>query len=197
MDILSGTSHTFKSVTTDLERKNMTDIDHYPIGGMSDGREMIFVDQYFLCEYVAIPKNFEVESILKMRERLGIFSIEGVDRKNLDLIAFSVRETPVFQMLNNPRMKITTCLYFLHLLEKTGLIAEDITNPFRQNYTRILESLHDGDYLFLRGQETKNLNIIVFNLDQMQRKQVGKQAFKNCMEMEASINKVNSLPSLD
>jgi len=175
----------------------MTDIDHYPIGGMSDGREMIFVDQYFLCEYVAIPKNFEVESILKMRERLGIFSIEGVDRKNLDLIAFSVRETPVFQMLNNPRMKITTCLYFLHLLEKTGLIAEDITNPFRQNYTRILESLHDGDYLFLRGQETKNLNIIVFNLDQMQRKQVGKQAFKNCMEMEASINKVNSLPSLD
>jgi len=100
-------------------------------------------------------------------------------------------------MLNNPRMKITTCLYFLHLLEQTGLIMDDITNPFRQEYTHILKGVHEGDHLFLRGQETKNVNLIIFNLYEMHKQQVGKQAFQNSLKMEEAINKVNSLPSLD
>jgi len=47
----------------------MSDFEEYPMGGR-ENRNLVFVDQYFLCEYVAIPKNFEVESILKMRDRI-------------------------------------------------------------------------------------------------------------------------------
>ena len=170
----------------------MTDNNPYPLQGQSDDRELIYVDQYFLCEYVAIPRNFEIESVLKMRERIGIFDIEGVDRKLLDIIVISMRETPVLQIMNNARLNVTTALYILHIFQKCDIIIKDVSNPFRQDYTRILESLNKGNTIFMRGQETTNLNLIIFNLDLMRRNDFGREALKKCSEMEKYFDKINS-----
>jgi hypothetical protein len=159
---------------------------------IEDDRELIHVDQYFLCEFVAIPRNFEIESVLKMRERMGIFDINGVDRKLLNVIIGSMRETPILQIMNNARLNITTALYILHIFQKCGIIIEDVINPFRQNYTQILESLDNKDTLFMRGQETKNLNLVIFNLDLIRRNNFGAEALKKCSQMEKYFDKINS-----
>ena len=203
MEELLTIFHTLQSAITrkDKWEKKLTDRNPYPETDFNvDHREMIYVEQYFLCEYVAIPKNFEIESVLKMRERVGLFDISGVDRKILDIIAMSTRDTPVFQMMNNPRMNITTCLYFLHILDKSGLIVEDIRNPFREDYTNILKTIHDGkgdNYLFMRGQETRHVNLVIFNLDLFRRKDFAKRSLARCEEMENWIEKIKSAPTLD
>jgi len=200
MEILSTIFHTLRLAITNKSEGLLTDNNPYPIAEDSrkEGERILtFVDQYFLCEYVAIPKNFEVEYVLKMREKIGIFDIEGVNRKILEVIALSMRETPIIQLMNNARMNVTTGLYLLHIFQECDLIVKDIHNVFRQDYTRIIENIHTGHMLFLRGQETKNVNLIIFNIDLMRRKNFGEDALKKCAEMEKLLDEVTKSEKID
>lgn len=179
----------------------MTDRNPYPdmekARKESEGRVLTFVDQYFLCEYVAIPKNFEIESVLKMRERIGIYDVEGIDRQTVEILALSMRESPIIQIMNNARINVTTCLYLLHIFQETDLIVKDIPNPFRQDYSRLMENIHSKHISFLRGQEASHVNLIVFNIDLMRRKDFGAEALQNCARLEKEFDDINNSEKID
>ncbi len=84
---------------------------------------------YFIV--TAIPKGFELENYLRLREMGDIFDEKEVNLKMLKLIAQSVEASP-YVMLSSKTSK--NFEYFLKILEDLGLVIESKKDHFSVAY---------------------------------------------------------------
>lgn len=169
MKITGETSQESESATTDKLIIDPEDDDHFL------DRERVF-DNYLICEFVVVPHDFEIESLLTLREQAGIFPFPQIDLAHLRIISASVKYSPVYNMLNNSeKINYRTCLYFLHILYEAGLILETMDSPVRRlfgSYKRMIDNSCSSDsedqeerpiYIDF-GTRVRNLNFSIINM---------------------------------
>lgn len=167
MKITGDTSQALESATTD----NLI-ID--PDSGHFSDRERVF-DNYLICEFVVVPHDFEIESLLTLREQAGIFPFQHINLEHLRIISASVKYSPVYNMLNNSeKIDYRTCLYFLHILHEAGLILETVDSPVRRlfgSYERMIDSFtprnvnqEERTIYVDSGTKVNNLNFSIINM---------------------------------
>jgi len=148
------------------------------------------VADYFTVEFVAIPPDFDISNYLSLREQIGIFG----DFKNVNLdqvrkIADGAKYSPVFSILNNAYLNIESCLYFLYVINELGLVVKSIPNPIRKSaldYKNFLKfySKSDGDYVYINGQVTKRINIVIINIFHLMSQAVIGEAMEIAAKMQ-------------
>jgi hypothetical protein len=127
------------------------------------------VDDYTLLDFVAIPPGFKIESFFGLREHAGIVEHESVDINQVKKLCIAVSSSPVFASLNNHRLSVSSCLYFLSLLDELNLIVRSIPNPLRIQGDTYKSHINDKDpnRIFVRGQVARNVNFIIVNVCQL------------------------------
>ena len=144
---------------------------------------------YTILEYVFIPDNFDIKSHLNMREQAGIFKFNAVDLKNLNVISASVRESPIFCLLNNPNINPRVCGYFLHILNELNLVVKTVDNPLRRShsddtYDEFCEGWELERNNYIRGQEVKMINFIIINFCKLSINKVVEEYSKTAFNIE-------------
>jgi len=127
------------------------------------------VNDYTLLDFVAIPPGFKIESFFGLREHAGIVENESVDINQVKKICIAVSCSPVFASLNNHRLSVSSCLYFLSLLDELNLIVRSIPNPLRVQGDTYKSHINDKEpnRVFIRRQVAKNMNFIIVNVCQL------------------------------
>jgi len=156
----------------------------------------IKVENYFSIEFVAIPPDFNLESYLSMREQVGITEFKDVDIGSVKKIAMAVTHSPVFAVMNNALLSVSSCMYFLHIINELGLVLKTIPNPMRMSgsdYKYFIKNheqrgKHD---IYIRGQEVNHLNFIIVNLFPMMEGDVITEAMtiaQNLQKYQAEVD---------
>lgn len=127
------------------------------------------IHNYTLIDFVAIPPTFKIETFFGMREHAGIVEHSSVDIDQVKKIAFAVACSPVFASMNNHRISVSSCLYFLSLLDELNLIVKTIPNPLRMRgdtYKRYINDENQNE-VYIARQRTERLNFIIINVCQL------------------------------
>jgi len=127
------------------------------------------IPNYTLLDFVAVPPTFKIETFFGMREHAGIVENPSVDIKQVIKIAFAVSCSPVFASMNNHRISVSSCLYFLSLLQELNLVVKTIPNPLRlrgDTYKRYIND-ENPDHVHVRRQGADRINFIIVNVCQL------------------------------
>ena len=148
------------------------------------------IDNYFTVEFVAIPPDFDISNYLSLREQAGIFGdFKNVNLSQVRKIADGAKFSPVFSVLNNSSLSIDSCLYFLYVINELGLIVKSIHNPVRTSASSYKDFLEwhnnaDGDYMYIRGQTTKRINIVIVNIFPLMNQNVITEAMEIAVKLQ-------------
>lgn len=127
------------------------------------------INNYTLIDFVAIPPTFKIETFFGLREHAGIVEHKSVDIDQVKKIAFAVACSPVFASMNNQRISVPSCLYFLSLLHELNLIVKTIPNPLRlrgDTYKRYIND-ESPNSAFIQHQRAERINFIIINVCQL------------------------------
>lgn len=150
-------------------------------------------EAYSIVEFVAIPSNFDITTHLKMRERMGLFDASQVNVRQLEIISMAVSSSPVFTILNNPNISMSSCWFFLSLMDELNLIVRKIKNPLRRNksdYERLLKLPPDNGY-HIDDNVYYEINFIIVNVMQFVSMEIAEEAWnvaEKIEEFQLSIN---------
>jgi hypothetical protein len=156
-----------------------------------DNAKFNLVENYFLVEFVSVPPNFDISNFLTLREQVGQFDINQVELNQIKKIADAIKFSPVVSLLNNALLNPVAGFYLLSVLDELGLVVKSITNPLRKSgeeYKRFIkrynENSKEGYLTYIRGQETKRVNIIIINLFQMMNQNVIDESLKIANDLQ-------------
>lgn len=156
-----------KKVTVDMDDLfKEVDENRAPYDAQDEGFN-INVDGYTLLDFVAIPPGFKIESFFGLREHAGIVEHESVSINQVKKLCIAVSCSPVFASLNNHRISVSSCLYFLSLLDELNLIVRSIPNPLRIQGDTYKSHINDKERVFIRRQIASNMNFIIVNVCQL------------------------------
>jgi hypothetical protein len=164
----------------------------------TDHRDLnMSIDNYNICEVVAVPQNFDIKSFLSMREQMGMFKAKNIDSKLLEAVSMAVTCSPIFSSMNNALINPYVFSYFLHILDELGLIIKNYHNPIRKNYRdkpylEFCQRWEEGRYTYIRGQEVKRISFIVINIVQLFSQDVideAKKALEDIEKFQTDANK--------
>ena len=125
-------------------------------------------DKLLILEYVAIPPGFDILNHLKMREQVGIFENKKIQLKHLEIISSAVSVSPVFSILNNIKISIPSCLFFLIVMNELDLVIKNIHNPLRKSYQNLIKNSRDEYDVYilnsLNCHKDTVFNFVIINL---------------------------------
>jgi len=145
---------------------------------------------YTFTEIVAVPEGFEIESYLKMRERLGIFPKKEIKVSELKTISEAVKYTPILSFLNNVNISVFSCVYYLSILTELGL---SLTVNKSVDYEYIIQNWKEYEYQYLRTAQAKVLNIVIVNIVPLVQDEVidsAKEAIKKITNFQNELKEV-------
>ena len=144
-------------------------------------------DKLLILEYVAIPPGFDIISHLKMREKCGIFDNKKIDLKHLQIISDAVSVSPVFSILNNIKISISSCLFFLIVINELDLVIKNIHNPLRKSYENLLKNIrHEFDVSILQTLNCHMntvFNFVIINLACVYNDDTINEVISKCNEL--------------
>jgi len=162
-----------------------------------DHRELnTTIKNYVMAEFVAVPPDFDCKSYLTMREQVGIFNIKDVNLSQVQIIADSVANSPVFSSLNNALMDPKSCFFFLQLLGELNLILKEVDNPLRRSqeqYKQFAKRWEDDRHTYVRGQEVQRISFLIVNIVPLMSQSVIDEAWKSLEDLQVYQNEINSL----
>lgn len=158
----------------------------------------IYVKEYMLVEFVAVPPDFDINNYLTLREHVGQFDNKEIVLSQVKKIADAVRFTPVTSLLNNALLDPKVGMYLLSIFDELGLILKSIPNPLRKSaidYKTFLDSYSNDlkkQYpIHIRGQEAQKVNIVIVNLFPMMNQHVIDEAMEIAQNLQKYQNEVN------
>ena len=159
----------------------------------------IYINEYFMVEFVAVPPDFDINNYLTSREQVGQFDNESVMLSQVKKIADAIKFSPVTSLLNNALLDPKVGMYLLSIFDELGLILKSIPNPLRRStrsYKDFLKSYSNNRErrhpTHIRGQEAKLVNIVIVNLFPMMNQQVIDESMniaKNLQEYQSDVDK--------
>jgi hypothetical protein len=174
---------------TDYKKDNIMNMN---LGNEADRNELqLYVENYFMIEFVAVPPDFDIGNYLTLREHVGVFEHEDVVLDQVKKIADSVKFTPVTCLLNNALLDPRVGMFLLSIFNELGLILNSIPNPLRksmENYKEFLDRYSNNTKqkysTYIRGQEAKTINIVIVNLFPMMNQHVIDEAMKIAKKLQ-------------
>lgn len=124
-------------------------------------------DKILILEYVVIPPGFDILNHLKMREQIGIFENKNIELPHLKIISDSISFSPVFSILNNIKISIVSCIFFLKIIDELDLVVRSIHNPLRRSYENLIKNngQTDVDLLITMNCHADTVfNFVIINL---------------------------------
>jgi hypothetical protein len=130
---------------------------------------------YFICEYVAIPENFDIRLHMSIKEQAGINQFNDVNPNHISLICETLKTSAIFSMVNNTNISVGSCIYLLHILNELGVVLKHKPSIFseynqknKKNFIDAISYIEDGNSnggMLLRGDlPVQSINIVIFNL---------------------------------
>jgi len=163
-----------------------------PHGGDNVDR---MIENYFILEVAAIPPNFELHQYLSMRESVGIFENKGINLKEVNIIIEGIKHSPVFAVMNNPRISLSSCVFVLQLLHELNLVIESIPNPLKRSGYKDFLKYHDPDSkspIWFDSQGAKTLNFVIINMFHMMSEDIYKDVVGKSDAMEVYQKKLEN-----
>lgn len=165
-----------------MNRKENTD--NMNLDNPNDAAELsIYLKEYFMVEFVAVPPDFDINNYLTLREQVGQFDNEKIMLSQVKKIADAIKFSPVTSLLNNALLDPRVGMYLLSILDELGLILKSIPNPLRRgsiDYKTFLDRYSNNQEAqrptHIRGQEAERVNIVIINLFPMMNQQVINEA---------------------
>lgn len=153
----------------------------------------IYLEDYLMVEFVAVPPEFDIGNYLTLREHTGIFDNKVMTLDQVIKIAEAIRYSPIVSLMNNALLDVRVGCYLLSILDELGLILKSVHNPLRKDgfgYKEFLKRYIDNNKekhvrpTYMRGQEAKRVNIVVVNIFQMMNQNVMDEAIQIAKNMQ-------------
>jgi len=165
----------------------------------NDHRELnTVVENYVMAEFVAIPPDFDIHSHLSMREQVGIYDIKHMDLSKAEVFTDAIKNTVVFNSMNNALIDPNICFFVLQLFQDLGLILKKVDNPMRRGMNG--EAFEDwskrwetGRHNYIRGQEVLRMSFLIVNVVHLFQDEIYEEAIKAMEEVHKYQNEVSSM----
>jgi hypothetical protein len=161
---------------------------------------MSVIDNYVMAEFVAVTSDFNVETHLSMREKVGVFGVENVNMHNVKLISTCISHSPIFSTMNNPNVNPNTMFFILQLYYELGLIVKSLDNPCRRGGNQDIYEMYSKrwsdkkGFNHIRGQDIKRISFLIVNVCHILSEDVYQEAVtaaKNIQKWQTDIDSVD------
>ena len=115
-------------------------------------------------EFVAIPSHFDIKSYLSIREITGQFMSQEITLESVELIAHSVKESPVFTLSSPTGTYAASAIMVIEIIKQVGLQVKNLSN-FMPTDVKSYEHILKNTRLTNRdGKPVMDMTFVFINL---------------------------------
>ena len=139
-----------------------------------------------IVEFVAIPPDLDIHNFMSVPESVGRFRDPRVKKEHIFLIAESIKNSPVFTLVNALESVLVSCISFLNILQEIGITVKTVSNIKRSNmnYREFLESEHFSNDVDDQDRIVPGVVVVVVNLFPLISDNLMEDALESIIKLE-------------